>query len=145
VPTNIVTTASYGLQTTVSRQEIDKFADLLGAQPNQIVVADMKIRHYLTDTGLYARELLMPAGTLVSGKIKKHEHLSIISAGVVTEITEAGRQQIKAPYTMVSQPDTKRLVLAHTDTVWVTVHATKETNLDKIEEDLIAMSYRRDL
>ena len=127
----------------VKRSDIDRFEDLLKDQPNQIVIADMDVRHYMTDTGLYAREMLIPAGTVITGRVKKHEHISVIAAGVVTEVTEAGEQRVKAPYVMVSRPDTKRIVVAHTDTVWVTIHATKETELDKIEEDLIATSYRR--
>ena len=142
---DVVTTASYGITDLVSGEAIDKFEELLSSMPNQVAIADMDVRHYMTDTGLYAREMLIPAGTLITGRVKKHEHISVIAAGAVTEITEAGRQNVKAPYIMVSQPNTKRIVLAHTDTVWVTIHATKETELDKIEEDLIVTSYRRDL
>ena len=133
----IVTTANYQLEVLVCAEDLDTFESLLSTQPNQLDIASMDVRHYLTDTGLYAREMLIPAGTLITGKVKKHEHLSIISAGVVTEVTTAGVQRLKAPYTMVSQPGTKRIVLAHTDTVWVTIHATKETELSKIEEELI--------
>ena len=50
-------------------------------------------------------------------------------------------KRIIAPYTFVSRPGTKRVGLAHADTVWVTIHATEETDLEKIEEEVIAASY----
>ena len=125
----------------IPRSKIDAFEEAMKELPDQIVIADMDVRHHMTDNGLYAREMVIPAGVIITGKIKKHEHISVISAGMVTEVTEAGLQRIKAPYTMVSKPGTKRIVWAHTDVVWTTIHLTTETELDKIEEDLIASSY----
>lgn len=48
---------------------------------------------------------------------------------------------IEAPYTFVSEPGTKRAVLALEDTLWTTVHVTDETDLEKIEEYVIAPTY----
>lgn len=97
-------------------------------------------RHYFAN-GLYAREIFIPKGTLLTGKIHKHEHLNIISQGEISVLTEAGPQRIKAPFTIVSLPGTKRVGYAHEDTVWTTIHATTETDIEKIEAELIAESY----
>lgn len=123
------------------RNSIDALEQAMKALPAQIDIASMDVRHHITDSGLYAREMIIPAGTIITGKIKKHEHISVISAGFVTEVTDAGLQRIKAPYTMISKPGTKRVVWAHTDTVWTTIHASEETDLDKLEAELIAASY----
>jgi len=123
------------------RNSIDTLEEAMKALPGQIDIASMDVRHHITDSGLYAREMIIPAGTIITGKIKKHEHISVISAGFVTEVTDAGLQRIKAPYTMISKPGTKRVVWAHTDTVWTTIHASNETDLDKLEDELIAASY----
>tara|TARA_R110000824_G_C15233132_1_gene679095 strand:+ start:12326 stop:12760 length:435 start_codon:yes stop_codon:yes gene_type:complete len=123
------------------RNSIDALEAAMMALPDQIVIADMDVRHHITDSGLYAREMIIPAGTIITGKIKKHEHISVISAGFVTEVTDAGLQRIKAPYTMISKPGTKRVVWAHETTVWTTIHASEETDLDKLESELIAASY----
>ena len=57
-------------------------------------------------------------------------------------ITEyQGREHLKAPLSMISKAGTKRIVYALEDTVWITVHATNETDLEKIEEVVIAKSY----
>lgn len=100
---------------------------------------EIPVRHYFSD-GVYAREIRIPAGTLLTGKIHKRENLNILSAGEISVLTEAGMQRIKAPFTVVSPPGTKRIAYAHTDCVWTTVHGTHETDLDKIEAEFIAQS-----
>lgn len=91
--------------------------------------------------GVYAREIFIPAGTTLTGKIHKTEHLNIISKGDISVATEDGVQRIKAPYTIVSKPGTKRVGYAHEDTVWTTIHGSKEKDLDKLELEFIAESH----
>jgi len=87
--------------------------------------------------GLYAREIFIPKGTILIGKIHKYENLNILSQGDITILTECGARRIRAPYTVVSPPLTKRVGYAHEDTVWTTIHATDETDLEKIEAEVI--------
>lgn len=124
----------------VLRSKIDQLEECMQQMPNQVAIEDIEVKHHFTNNGLYAREMIIPKGMLITGRVKKHEHISVLSAGFVTEVTEAGVQHIKAPYTMVSLPGTKRVVLAHETTVWTTIHATKETDLAKVEADLIVCS-----
>lgn len=92
--------------------------------------------HRFSD-GLYAREITIPKGCLLTGKVHKTVHLNIISKGDITVWTEEGMKRVQAPFTMVSKPGTKRVGYAHEDTVWTTIHGTHETDLDKLERDLI--------
>lgn len=92
--------------------------------------------HYFAE-GLYAREIFIPKGVLLTGKIHKTEHLNILSKGEITVWTEDGMKRLKSPYTLVSKPGTKRVGFAHEDTIWTTIHATKETDLEKLELELI--------
>lgn len=102
---------------------------------------EIPVRHYFIGPGVYAREITIPAGATVTGKIHKHAHLNIISGGDITVFTEHGTRRIQAPHTMQSPPGTKRAGYAHTDTVWTTVHCSRETDLEKLEADLIAPSH----
>lgn len=122
------------------RSNIDRLEECMQQMPNQVAVADIEVRHHLTNTGVYAREMIMPKGMLLTGKVKKHEYITILSAGFVTEVSEAGTQHLKAPCTLVSLPGTKRVLLAHELSVITTVHVTSETELDKIEAELIVCS-----
>ena len=92
--------------------------------------------------GVYVREIFIPKGTCIVGKIHKHDHPNFLMSGEVLVITEyQGREHLKAPLSIISKAGTKRIVLALEDTVWITVHATNETDLEKIEEVVIAKSY----
>lgn len=93
--------------------------------------------HHHFAPGQYAREIVIPAGTLLTGKKHKTEHLNVVSKGDITVWTEDGMRRIKAPFTFVSKPGTKRVGLAHEETVWITIHATSETDLVKLEAELI--------
>lgn len=92
--------------------------------------------------GAYARTIFVPAGTVVVGKIHKHQHLNILSQGEAHVLTESGGvERLHGPMTMVSPAGTKRAVYAATDLVWTTIHLTNETNLEKIEDETIAKTF----
>ena len=65
------------------RNKIDALEDAMRELPNQVNIAEMDVRHHITNSGLYAREMIIPKGTLITGRIKKHEHISVISHGFV--------------------------------------------------------------
>jgi hypothetical protein len=91
--------------------------------------------------GVYARELHIPKGTVLTGKIHKYTNLNIMSKGELSVLTENGIERVKAPFTIVSPPGTKRVAYAHEDTIWTTIHGTEETDVDKIEAEFVAESY----
>lgn len=101
---------------------------------------DLPLSHVFAP-GAYARTILIPADTLVVGKIHKHAHLNMLMQGTVSVATEEGPMRLMGPVVMCSKAGTKRVVYAHTDTIWTTVHLTESTDLDAIEEQIIAKTY----
>lgn len=124
-------------ETRSLREKIDHAEALMKEHGHVIEIATT---HYFAK-GTYAREIFIPKGTLLTGKIHKTEHLNIISKGDISVMTEHGPMRVQAPFTMVSPPGTKRIGYAHEDTVWTTIHGTEETDLEKLEEQLIATDY----
>ena len=121
----------------------EKFRDSIFKVQEKLLEYDqveMDLLHHFSK-GLYARELRIPKGTLVVGKIHKFESLNILVEGELVLLTENGKEKIKSPYIMVSQPGIKRMVFTHTDCVWLTVHGTDKKDLEEIEEDVIAKDY----
>jgi hypothetical protein len=114
--------------------------DSLEKEMLKLEQAPIETTHHFAK-GLYAREILIPKGTLLTGKIHKEEHLNIISQGEISVLTEDGVKRIKAPFTMVSRPGTKRVGYAHEDTVWTTIHSSEEKDLEKLEAQLIAKTH----
>ena len=100
------------------------------------------LEHKFSD-GIYVREITIPAGTFIVGKIHKHDHPNFLLEGEVTVITEEGIEELKAPMSMISKAGTKRALYAKTDLVWTTVHLnpTNTEDLDELEEEIIAQSY----
>ena len=89
--------------------------------------------------GMYLRELTIPAGMLLVGKIHKHEHFFLVLKGKAEVISEFGRDTVEAGYISVSPPGTKRVILAIEETKLVNVHLNKNDSrcLEEIEEELI--------
>lgn len=82
----------------------------------------------------------MPAGHFVIGKEHQTRHLNILAKGRCTVWTVHGRHDLNAdngPVTFESMAGVKKVVLAHTDIVWMTTHATSETDQDRLEGEII--------
>lgn len=116
---------------------IDVLEEAMLASPHALAASQVDVRHYLTNSGVYAREMIMPAGLTVTGKAKKEDYISVLSAGFVTERTAAGIRHYRAPCIIVSEPGIKRALFAHELSVLATVHHTEQTELAKIEEDIL--------
>lgn len=97
---------------------------------------EMPVNHYFA-AGMYGREVHIPAGTVVVGKMHRHEHLMVMTKGDATIYTDQGMERVVAPRVWVSQPGTKRVAYIHEDSTFVTFHATNETDLAKIEAEVI--------
>ena len=91
--------------------------------------------------GVYLREISMPAGSIVVGKIHATEHFNIIIAGKVSVYTVEGVEYYEAPATFVSGAGVQKVVVMHTDCQWQTVHVTNKTDLKEIEAEVIVESY----
>lgn len=98
------------------------------------------LEHTFAD-GMYIRKITMPKGMLITSKIHKTKHPYFVLTGDASVATEEGCIRIKAPYSGITKPGTKRVLYMHEETVWVTVHRTNETDLEKIEEEIIAKSF----
>ena len=122
--------------TPVIRERILSLQDRL----LELEQVDCPVKHHFSGDS-YAREILLPAGSLVIGKIHRHSHVNVISQGECMVLTEDGVRHLKAPLTFISMPETKRVVYAITDVIWTTVHVTSETDLEKVENYVIAPTY----
>lgn len=123
------------------RESIVRLQDTILQQGLDVGADTCPVQHFFAP-GSYAREITMPAGLVVVGKIHKHAHVNVISKGRVRVFTEGGGvQDLAAPCTFVSQPGTKRAVLVVEDTVWTTVHVTDKTDLAEIEREVISTEF----
>jgi quercetin dioxygenase-like cupin family protein len=125
------------------REQIQNFEDMLSQQPEATFGnSPLAPLVHMFAPGIYVRQITLPKDSICVGKIHKYEHPNFLMSGKVKVVTEDGGYEIlEAPMVMISPAGTKRAVHALEDTVWVTVHATNETDLEKIEDEVIAKSY----
>lgn len=91
--------------------------------------------------GMYCRELFMPAGSVIVSKIHKTEHFAVALFGRATVVIGDRREEIVAPKLMRTLPGTERALYIHEDSLWLTFHPTNETDLEKIENAIIAKDH----
>lgn len=118
------------------REKVLRLEDALRQYPQ----LPQDVHHHFAP-GVYMRELRIPQGAVLTGKIHRTEHLNILAKGDISVLTEHGVERLKAPCVIKSSPGIKRAGYAHEDTVWICVHATTETDLQKLEAELIAPSF----
>ena len=98
------------------------------------------LKHTYAD-GMYMREIFMPRGEIVISKIHKIAHPFFLIKGKISVLSEEGEKLLQAPYYSVTPAGTKRMLYTHTNSIVVTVHRTFETDLEKIEAEIIAKSF----
>lgn len=115
-------------QRGVTREQVEHFEALMLIHPDAAPV-DIPVEHRFA-TGLYAREITIPAGTLMTGKVHKADHVSIILSGEMNVLTETGMRHVVGPEVYISPAGTKRIGIALTDVRWITVHVNPDDSRD---------------
>lgn len=96
---------------------------------------DCNIRHYFAP-GVYVREMWMPRGYLITGRIHKTEHICILSQGMVA-VSDGGEAVVyKAPATIISKVGAKRAIYAYEESTWTNIHPTHLTDPEEIEREI---------
>ena len=140
-----LTNLNNSIEAVKSRENImiiqHKIEELVASGAYKSGIEDRKLTHHFTeidndyDCCLYGREMFMPKGTLVVGKIHKRQGLNFLLKGKVYVATEFGKQWYTAPCIMKGEANVKRIVFAIEDSIFVNVHLTGHTgeeNLNKV-------------
>ena len=98
---------------------------------------DPKIAHHFSH-GLYAKKMEIPAGYRATTHSHKFSHLSILAKGNVIVEVDGESTAYSAPACVEISAHAKHQIVALTDVVWFCVHATEETDEEKIDQVLIA-------
>ena len=91
--------------------------------------------------GVYIRQITIPAGTCVVGKIHLTEHYNHVVSGHILVVQSDGvKLDIDGPYTYLSGAYTQKTGYAVKDTIWQTIHPTTETDPDVIMDQITAFN-----
>lgn len=72
--------------------------------------------------GMYVREITIPAGTLLTGRVHLREYVDIMLNGDILVATPEGVKRLTGDNVMIGSAGRKRIGYALQDTRWVTVH-----------------------
>lgn len=125
---------------TLNRVDLLELAMLTAIDDSVLAYVEIEPEHRFAN-GIYTREVTIPAGTILTGRIHKTQHICVVSKGRIRVWSEEfGLQEIRAPYSFVSSIGTRRVGYAMTDTVWTTVHANPKniTDIEELERELFA-------
>lgn len=85
-------------------------------------VIDLPLIHRFTP-GVYAREIFMPAGTLLTSKVHNTEHFYVVLSGMArVGLPGQPTQTLTAGHVGVTKPGTRRLLYILEDCRWITFH-----------------------
>jgi len=113
------------------RSKVDRLEQVLQTVPQ----VDCPVRN-LFAPGMYAREITIPAGTVVSGAVHKTDNFVVLSKGRLRYVTDGEPVEISAPHIMTCKAGSKNAVVALEDSVWINFFPTTETDIGKLVETL---------
>jgi hypothetical protein len=114
------------------RQKIKTIVQEMGKMEQ----VECPLRHHFLP-GLYIREIFMPAGSVVIGKIHRTRHFNIIQSGHVSLVDESGTTDLFGPCTFVSEAGVQKTLYIHTDCTWSCIHLTHNKDMESLEDELI--------
>jgi len=87
--------------------------------------------------GVYAKEAFVPAGYEVSKHTHAYSHLSILASGKAMVVAGDVGTVYTGPACIEIKAGIAHHITAITDVVWFCIHATDETDVEKVDEVLI--------
>jgi hypothetical protein len=121
----------------VARVEISKAEASLLALPQ----INPPIRHFFGD-GVYGREMTLRAGEAITGAVHLTNHINVLVQGTMfirTTLSEAER--ITAPHVSECPKNTKKVMQAITDCVYINFIGTDLKDVEEIERTVVATDY----
>lgn len=101
--------------------------------------ADTPVAHYF-GPGIYIREVKLPAGSLCVGEEHRFPVMNVLVQGRVTLLQPDGSEmEVEAPF-IFTNPAGRKIGVVHEDAIWLNIHATEETDVEKIEDACIIKS-----
>lgn len=93
--------------------------------------------HHHSCNGVYLREFRLPAGHAVTGQVHRYACINIVAKGRVKVIQSDGERVLEAGDIYISGAGEKKalLNLGDEEVVFLTTHATEETDTDKLWEE----------
>lgn len=118
------------------RKKIDHLQDVMLAMPQ----AETPVTNTFAG-GVYSRELFIPKGTVLIGKVHLTDHFNICLKGDLTFLTIDGPKRIVGPTMFVAPAGTKKLAYANEDSIWINMHPALSDDPEQIVDALTVSKF----
>lgn len=98
------------------------------------------LKHAFLD-GAYFRQITIPAGVALTGKIHSQNTINMLTKGAFAIVTEFDEQVIEAPFMYISKPGTKKACYTIRECIFINCHTTWKTDLKAIEAEVTSDAY----
>lgn len=123
------------LQTNDLQDRIARLEDCIQDAPQ----VDLNTKHVLSG-GMYARTIVIPAGTAMVGAAHRKDHLDVMQGDVTFTLGDGTLKRLTGQHVLATPAGAKRVGFVHTDTIWTTICATDLTDIPAIEDELVVES-----
>jgi hypothetical protein len=121
----------------VSNDKIERWEEFAIDQPQIEIPLKETFVH-----GMYIREIMIPQGTILTGKVHKHPYVDIMLDGDIYVATPTGTNRLTGYNVLEGIPGRKRAGYAYQDTPWVTVHRTDLVEPGHMEDRLTLINMK---
>lgn len=97
---------------------------------------DLAVRHHFSDH-VYAKQMRLKKGEVATTHAHKYDHLSILASGSAKLNIDGLGSFITGPAAIHIPAGKHHMIEAITDLCWFCIHATDETDIEKIDKILI--------
>lgn len=121
----------------VTREQIERLEAFMVDLPDEVKLT-IPVEQRFAD-GLYVRRVVFPAGAILTGEVHRYSHYSQLLSGEMLTLHDGRIQHVKGPIDMIAQAGIKRVGIALTEVVWITVHGNPPDTQDQsaLEEWLV--------
>lgn len=113
--------------------------DALEAQWLHLPQVEIPIVNRFAD-GVYLREMQMPANNLVIGNEHIFAHHNILLSGRASVLVDGQFHQLRAGSVFTCTAGVRKVIVSHEDLRWITIHATRQTDPELAEAELVRKS-----
>lgn len=96
----------------------------------------IRVLHHFAG-GIYERECFVPAGTVITGKVHKTEHLAKLTSGRMRLLSGRGGDIVEGPKSFKGFPGDKKMAYTETDCVFSTFHIVGDERCLEVLEDML--------
>ena len=124
----------------ISEASVRQKIEALESEWAKLPQVDIPVVHRFSG-GIYAREIIIPEDTFLTGKIYKDDHFDVMVYGDITVTSDDGKKRLTGFNIFPGKRGKKRAGYAHSETKWITFCLSPEMDDEDYIDHLTTTSF----